>query len=61
MASRSPAHAGLDAAVFAAYGWPPDSTGDELLARLLGLNLARGAAPGEGRPIGMVTEKEESG
>ena len=40
-------HAALDAAVLAAYGWPeadaPDSLSEEeLLARLLGLNLARG-------------------
>ena len=39
-------HAALDAAVFAAYGWPesaaPDSLSEEeLLGRLLGLNLAR--------------------
>jgi hypothetical protein len=35
------AHATLDAAVFAAYGWPPDLDDDEVLARLLELNLAR--------------------
>jgi len=34
-------HARLDAAVLAAYGWPVDSTDDELLARLLTLNLER--------------------
>ncbi len=55
------AHAGLDAAVFAAYGWPPDITDDELLARLLELNLARDAAPAEGKPIWMGAEKEGSG
>jgi hypothetical protein len=35
------AHKKLDAAVFAAYGWPADLSDDELLARLLALNLAR--------------------
>jgi hypothetical protein len=35
------AHRRLDAAVFAAYGWPPDLADDDLLARLLALNLAR--------------------
>ena len=39
-------HAALDSAVFAAYGWPesvsPSELGEEeLLGRLLGLNLAR--------------------
>ena len=35
------AHRKLDAAVFAAYGWPGDLPDDEILARLLALNLAR--------------------
>ncbi|MCX6909470.1 MAG: hypothetical protein NTY01_15705, partial [Verrucomicrobia bacterium] len=35
------AHAKLDAAVFAAYGWPADLPDDELLALLLKLNLER--------------------
>ena len=39
----SAAHHTLDAAVFAAYGWPSDLGDEEVLARLLGLNLARGA------------------
>ena len=34
------AHAKLDAAVFAAYGWPADLADDEILARLLALNAA---------------------
>ena len=38
-------HATLDAAVFAAYGWPADLSDDEVLARLLALNLARSGAP----------------
>ena len=35
------AHAELDAAVAAAYGWPPDLPEAEILARLLALNLER--------------------
>ena len=42
------AHEGLDAAVLAAYGWPPDLPDDELLARLLDLNLERAPAPERG-------------
>jgi hypothetical protein len=42
------AHKRLDEAVFAAYGWPADFTDDDLLARLLALNLERaGAATAE--------------
>jgi hypothetical protein len=37
------AHKKLDAAVFAAYGWDPAMSDDELLERLLQLNLARSA------------------
>ena len=37
-------HAALDAAVFAAYGWPPDIGDDEMLERLLALNLERATA-----------------
>jgi hypothetical protein len=39
------AHKRLDAAVFAAYGWPADLSDDDLLARLLARNLERAAAP----------------
>jgi len=38
------AHKRLDEAVFAAYGWPADLTDDDLLARLLALNLERASA-----------------
>ena len=38
------AHQKLDAAVFAAYGWPPTLPDDALLAALLKLNLERGGA-----------------
>jgi len=37
----SNAHAALDAAVFAAYGWPDQLGDSEILARLLELNLQR--------------------
>ncbi len=37
------AHARLDSAVLAAYGWPTGATDDEVLAILLDLNLARAA------------------
>ena len=35
------AHREIDEAVFAAYGWPVDLSEDEILARLLALNLER--------------------
>lgn len=38
------AHRDLDEAVAAAYGWPTDLSDDEILKRLLDLNLARSAA-----------------
>ena len=38
------AHRQLDMAVFAAYGWPDTIGDDEILARLLALNLERAAA-----------------
>jgi type II restriction/modification system DNA methylase subunit YeeA len=45
------AHRALDMAVFAAYGWPDDLTDQEILARLLALNLARaGASPAVAEP-----------
>ena len=37
-------HKKLATAVFAAYGWPPDLSDDDLLARLLALNVFRAAA-----------------
>jgi hypothetical protein len=37
------AHRRLDEAVFAAYGWDPGISDDELLAKLLELNLQRAA------------------
>jgi hypothetical protein len=41
----SNAHAALDTAVFAAYGWPTDLTDDQILERLLNLNLEQAADP----------------
>ena len=38
------AHRALDAAVFAAYGWPTDLDDEAILEKLLALNLERGAA-----------------
>lgn len=38
------AHRALDEAVAAAYGWPTDLSDDDILARLLALNLERAAA-----------------
>ncbi|MBL9091698.1 MAG: class I SAM-dependent DNA methyltransferase [Planctomycetaceae bacterium] len=49
------AHKRLDAAVFAAYGWPADISDDDLLARLLALNLQRAAAQGD---VGAAAEAE---
>lgn len=40
------AHQRLDAAVFAAYGWPIELSDDAILERLLALNLQRAAAQG---------------
>jgi len=40
------AHRRLDEAVFAAYGWDPAMTDDELLAALLKLNLETEPANG---------------
>jgi len=44
------AHAMLDAAVLAAYGWPADLADDEILARLLALNLEREPVQQKGTP-----------
>jgi hypothetical protein len=43
------AHAALDAAVAAAYGWPADIADDDALARLFALNQERAAAEQEGK------------
>ena len=45
------AHRALDAAVFAAYGWKPDLTDDDLLAALLALNQERAAPAAASKTI----------
>ena len=40
------AHRTLDETVFAAYGWPPDLSDEQLLEKLLALNLDRAAREG---------------
>jgi hypothetical protein len=45
------AHTALDTAVLAAYGWPVELPDDEVLARLLALNLEREPAPQKGTPL----------
>jgi hypothetical protein len=42
------AHKKLDDAVLDAYGWPHDIADDDILARLLALNLERAARQGPG-------------
>jgi hypothetical protein len=61
------AHKRLDEAVFAAYGWPVDLSDDDLLARLLALNLERAgaaapapAAAPEGRKAGKRSKKRKA-
>jgi hypothetical protein len=44
------AHATLDGAVLAAYGWPLDLGDHQILARLLELNLERDCVPEKGTP-----------
>jgi type II restriction/modification system DNA methylase subunit YeeA len=58
------AHAKLDAAVAAAYGWPADLSDDQILSRLLALNLTRAAeeakatAPNKPRAVRQKAEDE---
>jgi type II restriction/modification system DNA methylase subunit YeeA len=44
------AHKALDAAVAQAYGWPVDISDEEILSRLLALNLARSAPAKAAKP-----------
>ena len=46
------AHKRLDAAVLAAYGWPAELADEEILARLLALNLARAGVGSQLEAIG---------
>jgi hypothetical protein len=43
------AHRKLDEAVFAAYGWDPGMSDEEILAKLLELNLERNASTGQAK------------
>jgi type II restriction/modification system DNA methylase subunit YeeA len=45
------AHRQLDEAVFAAYGWPSSLTDEEILGRLLELNLTRSGAASGAAPL----------
>jgi hypothetical protein len=45
------AHKKLDAAVAAAYGWPADLTDEQILEKLLALNLARAAEEAEAAKV----------
>jgi len=51
------AHQKLDAAVSAAYGWPADLTDEQILERLLKLNLERAAAETQAVQEAAVTKK----
>src|SRR5262249_44515935 len=53
------AHRQLDAAVFDAYGWPPHLNDDEIMGRLLALNLERAAGQGEVPLVAGVDEEAD--
>ncbi len=53
------AHAALDHAVYAAYGWPAEISDDEILARLLAENLRRSAADPGLQEQGNLSEETE--
>lgn len=52
------AHKRLDATVLAAYGWPSDLGDEQILERLLALNLERAAGGAAAAPVG---EEEAQG
>ena len=54
------AHRKLDEAVCAAYGWPADLSDDEILKRLLDLNLSRAGAKAEAKGPQPVPSKASS-
>jgi len=56
LTSLANVHRKLDEAVFAAYGWSPALSDDELLAKLLELNLSRAGmeAAGEGSDVSAI-------
>jgi hypothetical protein len=51
------AHRKLDAAVAAAYGWPADLADEEILSRLLALNLERAAADAKAAPAARKAQR----
>src|SRR5215216_2474579 len=53
------AHAKLDRAVLDAYDWPHDINDQEILARLLALNLARAAGQGGVIAPSIDTDEQE--
>jgi len=53
------AHAKLDAAVAAAYGWPSDLREDDTLSRLLALNLERAAEETKSSKVSKPKESRE--
>ena len=56
------AHKSLDAAVTAAYGWPVDLTDEQVLERLLALNLKRAAEEAEAaKSMKPKTSREKHG
>ncbi|MFN8483097.1 MAG: type IIL restriction-modification enzyme MmeI [Anaerolineae bacterium] len=56
------AHKKLDAAVLDAYGWPRDLGDEDILARLLALNLQRAAAQGQAAlPMGEGLSTDKNG
>ena len=54
------AHRGLDLAVFAAYGWPNDLSDEQILERLLALNLERAAQGGAASMAASEEEEDQS-
>ena len=57
------AHKKLDAAVAAAYGWPADLSDEQILERLLALNLERAAeeAKAQQSPKRKPAQREKAG
>ncbi len=53
------AHRKLDEAVAAAYGWPADLTDDQILERLLALNLERAAAEKKPAPKARKAQRQK--
>ena len=53
------AHEKLDRAVLDAYGWPQDSSNEEILERLLALNLER--AGRDGAAVRLETGEKDEG